>query len=93
MGGEQVPSHLFEYFFRTPDIVAQWARHYITNEKVPLGLIENALLASGRKSTKSAFQAIELQTQILHSAADQVVTKLLSINTVILVIYEHFILS
>jgi len=61
----EVPSHLFEYFSRHPSVIRRWARHYKTGQTIPKGLIEDALAA------KKSFLAIELQTQILYSAADQ----------------------
>ena len=63
----EVPSHLFEYFSRHPSIIRRWALHHKSGQPIPHGLIENALLA------KKSFLAIELQTQILYSAADQYV--------------------
>lgn len=63
----EVPSHLFEYFSRHPSIIRRWARHHQTGQLIPHGLLEDALDA------KKSFVAIELQTQILYSAADQYV--------------------
>lgn len=62
----QVPSHWFEYFARSPQVVSQWARHHITGERVPTELLAQALQSS------KPFPAIDLQTQILYSAVDQV---------------------
>ena len=59
----EVPSHLFEYFSRNPKVIRNWARHHKTGSPIPSGLIEDALKA------KKSFLAIELQTQILYSAA------------------------
>lgn len=63
----EVPSHLFEYFARESSVVATWARHYNSGVSIPSGLLEEAL------EMKSSFQAIDLQTQLLYSAADQFV--------------------
>ena len=62
----QVPSHLFEYFARTPSVVRQSAKHYLTNEEVPTGLVEEALYQ------RKDLHALEMQSQILYSAADMV---------------------
>lgn len=64
----QVPSHWFEYFARSPQVVSQWARHHITGERLPAELLIQALQSS------KPFPAIDLQTQILYSAVDQVNT-------------------
>ena len=32
----QIPSHLFEYFARTPSVVRQWARHHKTGQGILL---------------------------------------------------------
>lgn len=61
----EVPSHLFEYFARTPSVIAMFARHFQTNETPSLSLISDTL------RTRDNFQAIELQNQLLYSAADQ----------------------
>ncbi len=61
----EVPSHLFEYFARSPSIIQQWARHHRTGQKPPVLLLEEALLS------RNPFGAVETQTQILLSAADQ----------------------
>ena len=61
----EVPSHLFEYFARSPKIIQQWARHHRTGQKPPVLLLEEALLS------RNPFGAVETQTQILLSAADQ----------------------
>ena len=61
----EVPSHLFEYFARSPSIIQQWARNHRTGQRPPLLLLEEALLA------RNPFGAIETQTQLLLSAADQ----------------------
>lgn len=65
----QVPSHLFEYFARCPDVVRTWARHHRSGEALPSGLLESVLERRGDQS------ALELQSQILFSAADQVCRK------------------
>jgi mitochondrial intermediate peptidase len=62
----EVPSHLFEHFSRTPSVVCQWAKHYMTGQQLPREHIEEALRAKG------AFEGIDTQTQIIYSAADQV---------------------
>eukprot|EP01034_Spumella_vulgaris_P025754 gene25754-32243_t len=61
----EVPSHLMEYFARSPEVVSLWARHHLTGERVPQQLVRDAL------SRKGDFAAIELQQQVLFSAADQ----------------------
>lgn len=61
----EVPSHLFEYYARSPKVLSQWARHHVTGKPAPSGLLEEAL------KTKGSFKAIDLQTQLLYSAADQ----------------------
>jgi len=61
----EVPSHLFEFYARSPSVINQWARHHITGKPIPSGLLEEAL------KSKVSFGAIEMQTQILYSAADQ----------------------
>jgi Zn-dependent oligopeptidase len=61
-----VPSHLFEYFARSPEVVSQWARHHITGEPVPIDVLRGALAHKDR-----SFSACNVQTQILYSAADQ----------------------
>jgi Zn-dependent oligopeptidase len=55
-----------EYFAREPSVIQRWARHYITGEVVPKQLLLDAL------EKKEDFAAIDLQTQILLAAADQV---------------------
>ena len=54
-----------EYFARCPEVISMWARHHVTQEKVPMQLLRDAL------SHKGEFAAIELQQQVLFSAADQ----------------------
>jgi intermediate peptidase len=66
----QIPSHLMEHFARDPNVIRQWARHHLTNEKIPEGLLEDAL------DHKTDFAAIELQHQVLLSGADQVLPPL-----------------
>ncbi len=62
----EVPSHLLEYFARSPEVIARWARHHRTGEAPPLELLKDAL------SYRGEFGAIELQNQVLFSAVDQV---------------------
>jgi hypothetical protein len=62
----QVPSHWFEYYARSPAVVSQWARHHRDGSPVPPQLLQEALQVTQR------LPAIDLQTQILYSAADQV---------------------
>jgi len=76
----QVPSHLFEYFARSPEVVRTWARHYRTGESLPSGLLESVLARRGDQS------ALELQSQILFSAADQVSTVYIFILPLLLII-------
>ena len=49
-----------------PQVLRQWAGHWQTGLPPPAGLLEEALAA------KADFAAVELQTQILYSAVDQV---------------------
>jgi intermediate peptidase len=56
-----------EYFARTPSVLMKWAKHYKSNEPIPHSLISKAL----RK--RKTFAGIDLQMQILYSAADQVI--------------------
>lgn len=58
-------AHSSNALARTPEVVNLWARNSVTKMRVPSGLLEEALHA------KSSFGALELQTQLLYSAADQ----------------------
>jgi mitochondrial intermediate peptidase len=62
----EVPSHIFEYFARSPEVIASWAKHRSSGASPSVGLIADALHA------QEQFKAIELQTQILYAMADQV---------------------
>lgn len=55
----QIPSHLFEYFARSKSMLQAWAG-------VPGDLVEEAL------AERDQFGRMELQSQLLYSAADQV---------------------
>ncbi len=55
-----------EYFARDAKVIQKWAKHYRTGETVPAEFLEDALIQ--RKS----FTGMDLQTQILFAAADQV---------------------
>eukprot|EP01038_Epipyxis_sp_PR26KG_P013215 gene13215-17714_t len=61
----EVPSHLFEFFARDPYVVSLWAKHWLTNQPIPLELIRNAL------QKKDDFSGIELQVQLLYALTDQ----------------------
>lgn len=62
----QIPSHWFEFYARSPAVISKWARHHVTGEPVPPQLLEAALQGA------RPFPAIDMQTQILYSAVDQV---------------------
>lgn len=55
-----------EYFARSPEVIAKFAKHYITGESIPKDLLHHAL------NKKDFFSGMELQHQLLLSAADQV---------------------
>lgn len=55
-----------EYFAREPSVIAKWAKHRITGAPIPKKLLLNAL------AKRQDFAGIEIQQQILLSAADQV---------------------
>ena len=61
----EVPSHLFEFFARTPSVVTSWARHYRTHERLPSSLLEDVLM------TRRRFASIDMQHQLLYAAVDQ----------------------
>lgn len=61
----EVPSHLFEHFAKCPALLTRWGRHHETGRPPSLALVEEALAA------KAGFRAIEAQTQLLYSLADQ----------------------
>lgn len=63
---KQIPSHLFEYFARSPEIIAKWAYNPNSNSIASSSLVEDAL------QSREIFQAIEVQRQVLFSAVDQV---------------------
>jgi len=54
-----------EYFAREPSVIAKWAKHRITGAPIPKKLLLNAL------AKRQDFAGIEIQQQILLSAADQ----------------------
>eukprot|EP01035_Chromulina_nebulosa_P019276 gene19276-25133_t len=61
----EVPSHLFEYFARSPEVISQWAYHYKTKERIPIQLLEKSLLITNQLGS------LEIQRQILYSVVDQ----------------------
>ena len=62
----EVPSTLMEYFASDPRVLARINKHYKTGESLPLHVIEKLC------ATKKIFAAVELQAQLVFSAADQV---------------------
>lgn len=69
----EVPSHLFEYFARDPNVIVKWAKHHQTNQSPSLKLLSDSL------STTKDFAGIEYQTQILYAVIDQVNTLICNI--------------
>jgi hypothetical protein len=55
-----------EFFARDPTVIRKWARHHLTGESIPEGLLEIAL------DNKEDFAAMDVQHQLLLSGADQV---------------------
>lgn len=55
-----------EYFAREPSVIQKWAKHYETNQPIPLELLKNGL-----KKSQSLI-GLDNQRQILFGAADQV---------------------
>ena len=55
-----------EYFASDPRVLARINKHYKTGESLPLHVIEKLC------ATKKIFAAVELQAQLVFSAADQV---------------------
>ncbi len=62
----QIPSHFMEFFAREPSVISKWARHNVTGDRIPHELLKDAL------AKKQGFAGVDLQQQILLSAADQV---------------------
>lgn len=62
----QIPSHFMEFFARDPTVIGKWARHNVTGDRISPELLKDAL------AKKQGFVGIDLQHQILLSAADQV---------------------
>ena len=62
----EVPSVLMEYFFSDHRVLSQFAKHYMTNEPMPRGLIDDFC------KSKRMFSASEMQQQVLYSKLDQV---------------------
>ncbi|XP_015587416.1 mitochondrial intermediate peptidase isoform X2 [Cephus cinctus] len=62
----EVPSVLMEYFASDPKVVATFAKHFQTQERIPEVMLHR-LCAS-----KSMFPASELQNQVFYSMLDQV---------------------
>ena len=63
----EVPSHLFEHFARSPELLLRWGRHASSGRQPSLSLVREALAA------RNSFAAIDAQTQLLYSFADQAV--------------------
>jgi mitochondrial intermediate peptidase len=61
----EVPSHLFEYYARSPEVIATWARHFISKEFVSKDLVIEAF------AKKSLFRGLDVQGQVFYSAVDQ----------------------
>jgi len=61
----EVPSTLMEYFASDPRVLARINKHYKTGESLPLNVIEKLC------ATKKIYAALELQAQLVFSAADQ----------------------
>lgn len=61
----EIPSHLFEYYARSPQILQRFARHRITQTAIPPELLTAALAA------QKTHRGIDLQNQILLTLADQ----------------------
>lgn len=55
-----------EFFAREPSVISKWARHNVTGDRIPPELLKDAL------AKKQGFAGVDLQQQILLSAADQV---------------------
>ena len=63
-----MPALLLERFARSPAVLCSWAVHAVSGEAAPRGLVEEALKES------RGFRALDMQIQLLHSLADQVIT-------------------
>ncbi|KAK4145512.1 uncharacterized protein C8A04DRAFT_35777 [Dichotomopilus funicola] len=61
----ELPSTLMEYFASDPGVVHSFARHYQTDEPVPLGILKNKILQARR------FEGSETENQIILSMLDQ----------------------
>lgn len=61
----EVPSHLFEYYARSPEVIATWAKHFISKELVSKDLLIEAF------AKKSMFRGLDVQGQVFYSAVDQ----------------------
>ena len=61
----EVPSILTEYLSKTPHVLASFGRHYQTNEKVSVGLLE------ARRANSASLDALEMQQQLQLALLDQ----------------------
>jgi mitochondrial intermediate peptidase len=61
----ELPSVLMEYFAKAPQVLALYARHYETDEPLPIQLLEENLKAH------ATFESIETRTQIILAILDQ----------------------
>jgi len=62
----EVPSTLMEFFAADPRVLSRINKHYKTGESLPIDVIEKLC------ATKKIFAGVELQSQLVFSALDQV---------------------
>lgn len=55
-----------EYFARDVNVIKKWAKNYRTGETIPTELLSQAM------QQRKSFIGLDLQTQILFAAVDQV---------------------